>query len=214
MTTQLKKYLQNMVWKHKYICILFASVCCASWQVYVYVASVAVVASRGLVWHSFLVVRVRQVKEVLVIHPSSCLTVNTYEVCVFTGDMLGAGTDANVFINIYGENGDTGERYLKNSDNLNKFERGQVRRIRQRDRNGFSNPQEIKAGKLTQWEKCCKCCSFEVRHITRTWHDDTYITKWSDTQSRKVFQCLFQPSQINRLSLFLGRVSFAKLSSS
>ncbi|XP_058493118.1 lipoxygenase homology domain-containing protein 1 [Solea solea] len=53
------------------------------------------------------------------------LEVNTYEVCVFTGDMLGAGTDANVFINIYGENGDTGERYLKNSDNLNKFERGQ-----------------------------------------------------------------------------------------
>ncbi|KAG7237555.1 hypothetical protein INR49_032172, partial [Caranx melampygus] len=53
------------------------------------------------------------------------LEVNTYEVCVFTGDMLGAGTDANVFINIYGENGDTGERYLKSSDNLNKFERGQ-----------------------------------------------------------------------------------------
>lgn len=46
--------------------------------------------------------------------------------CVFTGDMLGAGTDADVFINIYGENGDTGERYLKNSDNLNKFERGEV----------------------------------------------------------------------------------------
>ncbi|KAK2837787.1 hypothetical protein Q5P01_014999 [Channa striata] len=53
------------------------------------------------------------------------LEVNTYEVCVFTGDMLGAGTDANVFINIYGENGDTGERYLRNSDNINKFERGQ-----------------------------------------------------------------------------------------
>ncbi|KAG7271688.1 hypothetical protein CRUP_025549 [Coryphaenoides rupestris] len=49
--------------------------------------------------------------------------VNTYEVSVFTGDMQGAGTDANVFINIYGENGDTGERYLKKSDNLNKFER-------------------------------------------------------------------------------------------
>ncbi|KAJ3604053.1 hypothetical protein NHX12_028794 [Muraenolepis orangiensis] len=48
---------------------------------------------------------------------------NTYEVSVFTGDTLGAGTDANVFINIYGENGDTGERCLKKSDNLNKFER-------------------------------------------------------------------------------------------
>ncbi|KAM9810394.1 lipoxygenase homology domain-containing protein 1-like [Neosynchiropus ocellatus] len=50
------------------------------------------------------------------------LEVNTYEVSVFTGHMLGSGTDANVFINIYGENGDTGERHLKNSDNLNKFE--------------------------------------------------------------------------------------------
>lgn len=59
----------------------------------------------------------------LVIYPFYYVTVNTYEVCVFTGDMLGAGADATVFINIYG---DTGERYLKNSDNINKFERGQV----------------------------------------------------------------------------------------
>ncbi|XP_076005611.1 lipoxygenase homology domain-containing protein 1 [Genypterus blacodes] len=50
------------------------------------------------------------------------LEVNTYEVTVFTGKMLGAGTDANVYVNIYGENGDTGERYLKKSDNMNKFE--------------------------------------------------------------------------------------------
>lgn len=40
--------------------------------------------------------------------------------------MWGAGTDANIYINIYGENGDTGERPLKKSNNLNKFERGQV----------------------------------------------------------------------------------------
>lgn len=67
-----------------------------------------------------------QVNKVLVIEPLFCLTVNTYEVCVFTGDMMGAGTDANVYINIYGENGDSGERCLKNSDNINKFEGGQV----------------------------------------------------------------------------------------
>ncbi|KAI7798290.1 putative lipoxygenase homology domain-containing protein 1-like [Triplophysa rosa] len=48
----------------------------------------------------------------------------TYEVSVFTGDMYGAGTDAKVFMNIYGENGDTGERPLKKSNHLNKFERG------------------------------------------------------------------------------------------
>lgn len=40
--------------------------------------------------------------------------------------MWGAGTDANIYINIYGENGDTGERPLKKSNNLNKFENGQV----------------------------------------------------------------------------------------
>lgn len=73
-----------------------------------------------------------QDKEVLVIYPFYCLAVNTYEVCVFTGNMLGAGADANVFINIYGKNGDTGERFLSNSDNINKFERGQVWRLKER----------------------------------------------------------------------------------
>ncbi|KAG9355040.1 hypothetical protein JZ751_001753, partial [Albula glossodonta] len=53
------------------------------------------------------------------------LEINTYEVCVYTGKMWGAGTDANVYINIYGENGDTGERRLRKSNNLNKFEKGQ-----------------------------------------------------------------------------------------
>ncbi|KAL5006870.1 hypothetical protein ScPMuIL_015676 [Solemya velum] len=48
-----------------------------------------------------------------------------YVVKVHTGDEFGAGTDANVFINIFGENGDSGERQLKTSDNMNKFERNQ-----------------------------------------------------------------------------------------
>ncbi|XP_076859680.1 lipoxygenase homology domain-containing protein 1 [Brachyhypopomus gauderio] len=48
-----------------------------------------------------------------------------YEVNVFTGNMWGAGTDSNVYITIYGEKGDTGERRLKKSNNLNKFERSQ-----------------------------------------------------------------------------------------
>ncbi|MGH0156164.1 UNVERIFIED_CONTAM: hypothetical protein FKN15_047648 [Acipenser sinensis] len=56
---------------------------------------------------------------------SEDLEENTYEVHVFTGSVLGAGTDANVYINVYGEMGDTGERHLKKSNNLNKFEKGQ-----------------------------------------------------------------------------------------
>ncbi|XP_033845859.1 lipoxygenase homology domain-containing protein 1-like [Periophthalmus magnuspinnatus] len=53
------------------------------------------------------------------------LEVNSYEVHVFTGNMWGAGTDAKVYMNIYGETGDTGERRLRKSCNLNKFEKGQ-----------------------------------------------------------------------------------------
>ncbi|CAJ1070168.1 lipoxygenase homology domain-containing protein 1-like [Xyrichtys novacula] len=52
------------------------------------------------------------------------LEINSYEVHVFTGTMWGAGTDANVYINVYGEVGDTGERQLRKSNNLNKFEKG------------------------------------------------------------------------------------------
>ena len=46
---------------------------------------------------------------------------------MFTGDVKGAGTDANVFLTIYGEYGDTGERQLlKSETNSNKFERRNV----------------------------------------------------------------------------------------
>lgn len=38
----------------------------------------------------------------------SSLLGNKYEVKVYTGDVIGAGTDADVFINIFGEYGDTG----------------------------------------------------------------------------------------------------------
>nr|XP_020662186.1 lipoxygenase homology domain-containing protein 1 [Pogona vitticeps] len=54
------------------------------------------------------------------------LEANTYEVHVLTGTVWGAGTDANVYLSIYGERGDTGERHLKRSKNLNKFEKNQV----------------------------------------------------------------------------------------
>ena len=41
-----------------------------------------------------------------------------------TGDVMGAGTDANVFMVMFGENGDSGELALKNSETYrDKFER-------------------------------------------------------------------------------------------
>ncbi|XP_059398613.1 lipoxygenase homology domain-containing protein 1 [Carassius carassius] len=54
------------------------------------------------------------------------LEIHTYTVAVTTGDVYGAGTDANVFITLYGDMGDTGERKLSKSENSNKFESGSV----------------------------------------------------------------------------------------
>ena len=45
-----------------------------------------------------------------------------YLVHTYTGDKRGAGTDANVVITIFGEEGDSGEKKLDNA--RNNFERG------------------------------------------------------------------------------------------
>ena len=47
-----------------------------------------------------------------------------YEITVVTGDRRGAGTDANVFIELFGENGTTGKRKLEGQ--ANNFERSQT----------------------------------------------------------------------------------------
>jgi hypothetical protein len=49
-------------------------------------------------------------------------TDNQYKITVFTGNVRGAGTDANVFINIYGNLGETGAVIL--DDRQNNFESG------------------------------------------------------------------------------------------
>ena len=57
------------------------------------------------------------------------LKVVKYTVEVHTGDKRNAGTDANVFINIFGDLGDTGERSLERSEtNKNSFERAQIKK--------------------------------------------------------------------------------------
>ncbi|KXZ51726.1 hypothetical protein GPECTOR_11g173 [Gonium pectorale] len=48
-----------------------------------------------------------------------------YKIRVKTGDRAGAGTDANVYIDLRGEGGNTGKTFLKNRK-LNNFERGSV----------------------------------------------------------------------------------------
>ena len=45
---------------------------------------------------------------------------------VYTGKKHNAGTNANVYMMMYGERGDTGKRKLLKSNNKNKFAEGQV----------------------------------------------------------------------------------------
>ena len=51
----------------------------------------------------------------------------TYHVHVKTGDVRSAGTDANVFLKIFGSKGDTDSLKLRSSESSsNKFERGRT----------------------------------------------------------------------------------------
>ncbi|XP_061166198.1 lipoxygenase homology domain-containing protein 1-like [Saccostrea echinata] len=65
-----------------------------------------------------------------------------YYVLVHTGDVDEAETNAEVYLNIFGETGDTGKRVLLNSNNINKFRSGQVDIF------------EIEAVSLGKLEKC------------------------------------------------------------
>ena len=49
------------------------------------------------------------------------LSVTTYKLTVKTGDVRGAGTDANVFVHLFGDSGDSGERKIESGGN--NFER-------------------------------------------------------------------------------------------
>ena len=55
---------------------------------------------------------------------SRCPSPKSRQVVVRTSDVRGAGTDADVFLTVYGPKGDTGERELAASGN--NFERNKV----------------------------------------------------------------------------------------
>ena len=65
----------------------------------------------------------------LLLHGGTC----EYLVSVKTGTVSGAGTDANVYIHLFGEEGDTGKMYLRNTLSphvKNKFEQGRTDRFK------------------------------------------------------------------------------------
>lgn len=49
-----------------------------------------------------------------------------YRVETYTGSLPGSDTEANVFVNLFGERGDMGKRLLFRSNNDIKFAEGQV----------------------------------------------------------------------------------------
>jgi hypothetical protein len=51
----------------------------------------------------------------------------TYEIVVTTGNVRGAGTDAQVYLTLFGKNGkQTQKLHLKDSNNKNPFEQNQT----------------------------------------------------------------------------------------
>ncbi|XP_048706971.2 lipoxygenase homology domain-containing protein 1 isoform X4 [Caretta caretta] len=84
-----------------------------------------------------------------VINEEQMMENTTYTVQVKTSDIGGAGTDANVSLIMFGENGDSGTLALKESNKSNKFERNQM--------DVFNFPDTLSLGDL------CK---------VRVWHDN------------------------------------------
>ncbi|XP_017651795.1 lipoxygenase homology domain-containing protein 1 [Nannospalax galili] len=104
------------------------------------------------------------------------LDIVLYSVQIFTGNVPGAGTDAKVYITIYGDLGDTGERYLGKSENrTNKFERG------------TADTFIIEAADLGVIYK------IKLRHDNTKWCADWYVEKveiWNDTNEDEfLFLC-------------------------
>ena len=56
----------------------------------------------------------------------SYFTVLNYQVAVVTGNYWNAGTSAKVYLNMFGERGDTGPRLLHKTKRSKKFEKGKV----------------------------------------------------------------------------------------
>ena len=80
----------------------------------------------------------------------SYVAATTYKISVKTSDIRGAGTDANVYVVVFGQNGDSGELHLKESEtNKSPFENNQT--------DVFTFPHTLSLGTLT------KC---------RVWHDN------------------------------------------
>uniref|UniRef100_A0A8D3A845 Lipoxygenase homology PLAT domains 1 n=1 Tax=Scophthalmus maximus TaxID=52904 RepID=A0A8D3A845_SCOMX len=134
--------------------------------------------------------------KVTEVEVEEALETHTYNVSVMTGDVYGAGTDANVFLTIYGDLGDTGERKLRKSEtNNNKFERGCVDKF------------TIEAVDLGQVFK------IKIRHDNSMMSPDWYLDQVEvvdvDTEEVFIFLCERWLSR-KREDRRIGRVFYVK----
>ncbi|KAJ8413291.1 hypothetical protein AAFF_G00092870 [Aldrovandia affinis] len=74
-----------------------------------------------------------------------------YQVHVVTGDLWNAGTEANVYITVYGENGDTGSRQLLKSNKIKTFNKGQCEVVYGGDNTSSSSIQTIALIQRQSW---------------------------------------------------------------
>ncbi|CAF0922726.1 unnamed protein product, partial [Brachionus calyciflorus] len=102
-----------------------------------------------------------------------------YTISVLTADKMGAGTDANVFINIHGTKGETGKIQLESSStNKNPFEKGKLDIFQSKSRNvGEINKINISHdGKGTGAGWFCEKVVIKHGEITKTFK----IGRWLD----------------------------------
>ena len=98
---------------------------CNSFEAYFFWKHLKKSGHLSFYWFCALDLQLTVVAQVLIESGCVCTEVE-YIVKVQTGSERGAGTDANIFVNITGDLGDTGERQLEDSNNINKFEKNQV----------------------------------------------------------------------------------------
>ncbi|KAK3092113.1 hypothetical protein FSP39_025311 [Pinctada imbricata] len=99
-----------------------------------------------------------------------------YQVMVYTGEEEEASTDANVYLNIYGEKGDTGKRQLIHSSYSHKFQSGQV------------DVFEVEAVWLGKLEKCV--VGHDATESGKGWYLSQIIVRENeDAKEEYIFSC-------------------------